>query len=350
MVRVGPLALIPETLCLLGQEPGAVFRSSGLGMEEFLDTEHRVPFLQAARLLHNCVTATGCEQIGLLVGQRASLSHLGLAGFMAKSAPSVETALRSLVENFDLHDSGGSLSMDVGSACTTLGYFVHLDDVEAIEQINDLCATVMVKLMRALCGSDWHARQVKIPRHRPPDIAPYQQFFLARICYDARELAVTFDSHWLRAKPPTADELLYRYLQRQAESAHAMRDARIAESIASVLRRGLLTERFSAADIAEHFGLHERTLHRRLRSAGTTFRSELDAARQSVSRELLDNTALPISEIANAVGYADSSSFIRAFQRWTGMSPSLWRERTAGIIYHPAKPGRMSPGPARRRA
>ena len=83
----------------------------------------------------------------------------------------------------------------------------------------------------------------------------------------------------------------------------------------------------SDESVADALHMTSRTLHRRLKSAGTTFRFELDAARQSVSRELLENTALPVSEIANAVGYADSSSFIRAFQRWTGTTPSTFRQR-----------------------
>jgi len=36
---------------------------------------------------------------------------------------------------------------------------------------------------------------------------------------------------------------------------------------------------------------------------------------------------LPVSDIAGALGYADSSGFIRAFQRWSGVSPSAWRNR-----------------------
>ena len=95
-----------------------------------------------------------------------------------------------------------------------------------------------------------------------------------------------------------------------------------------VLRRALLTERFSSREIADELGLHERSLHRRLKAAGTSFRQQLDAARKSVSEEPLENTALPICEIATALGYADSSGFIRAFRRWSGTSPASWREQS----------------------
>ena len=96
------------------------------------------------------------------------------------------------------------------------------------------------------------------------------------------------------------------------------------DTLPAVLQRGLLLNRFSARDIANAVGLHERTLHRRLQTSGTTFRQELDRVRESLSVQLLESTSLPVCDIAASVGYADSSTFIRAFRRWTGFSPTSW--------------------------
>ena len=95
----------------------------------------------------------------------------------------------------------------------------------------------------------------------------------------------------------------------------------------AVLQRGLLQNQFTTRDIADALGIHERTLHRRLKSAGTSFRHELDRARESLSTQMLGNSGLPICDIATSVGYADASGFIRAFHRWTGTSPAVWRKK-----------------------
>ena len=329
MVRVGPLLEIPAVIRSLGRSPEPVFRASGFQLTEFVDPDHRVPFAQASLLLSNSVAATECGHIGLLIGARCTPSHLGLGGFVAKCAPNVEIGLRALVEHFDLHDGGGALALDIGPTCTTLGYFVHTAEAAAVNQIYDLSASVMCQLMRALCGSAWRARQVNLSRRRPPDTSPYEQCFQAKLNYDATELSVTFDSHWLRETPPHSDPLLYRYLQKEGEREHGVRVARLTDSLPGVLRNGLATERFSAGEVAATLGIHERTLHRRLKAAGTTFRRELDAIRAELSTELLENTELAVNAVASALGYADSSSFIRAFQRWHGSSPSHWREQAA---------------------
>ena len=57
--------------------------------------------------------------------------------------------------------------------------------------------------------------------------------------------------------------------------------------------------------------------------------NELDRVRESLSLQLLESSSLPICEIATSLGYADSSGFIRAFQRWTGSSPAAWRKQNS---------------------
>ena len=328
MVRVGPLAGIPAVMRSLGEHPEAVFRASGFQVTEFLDPDHRVPFVQAGELLRNCATAAECDHIGLLIGASASSSHLGVSGFIANSAPSVEIGLRALVDYFDLHDGGGALALDIGPTFSTLRSFLPTPEVVAVSQIHDLSAAVMCQLMRALCGSKWRAREVNLSRRRPRDTSYYEQCFQSKLNYDATELSVTFDSRWLKEAPPHSDPLLYRYLQKEAERQHGVRVGRLTDTLPCVLRNGLATERFSAVEIAATLGIHERTLHRRLKAAGTTFRRELDATRAEISRELLENTGLAVNAVASVLGEADSSSLIRAVQRWHGISPSHWREQT----------------------
>ena len=64
---------------------------------------------------------------------------------------------------------------------------------------------------------------------------------------------------------------------------------------------------------------------RRLEAEGVTFEQLKDEVRLAVSRDLLARTEMAVSDVAAALGYATPSAFVRAFRRWTGKSPSLWR-------------------------
>jgi AraC-like DNA-binding protein len=68
-------------------------------------------------------------------------------------------------------------------------------------------------------------------------------------------------------------------------------------------------------------------LKRRLAEQNTTFGDLLDEVRQRESLQLLLNADRSIEEIAARVGYSDPSNFRRAFQRWTGLSPTEYREK-----------------------
>jgi len=92
-----------------------------------------------------------------------------------------------------------------------------------------------------------------------------------------------------------------------------------------VLRAGLIVGRCSADGTAALFAMQRRTLSRRLRAEGKSFEALLAQIRYETARQLLTDTAIPIRQIAEAIGYADVSVFTRAFKRWSGETPSAWR-------------------------
>ncbi len=330
--RVGPLVNLASLVSSLGCDPVHIFNQAGFDPGEFADPDHWMPYLRSSRLLARCVEATGCEHLGLLLGQRAEPSHLGLVGFLVRAAPRVEQALKALVEYIDLHDGAGSIGLNIGPEYSTLSFTLHLPGVDAVDQISDLSAVMMYNIMQMLCCPDWTASTVELIRKEPADRELYRRFFHAPIFFNSTETAITFNNHCLYQQPPAADVLLYKYLQQEAWCQHELHHHELVEELPEALVKGLLTDRFAARHIADIFGVRERTLHRRLKTAGTSFRKELDRARSSVSEQLLATTSLPVCDIATSLGYADSSGFIRAFQRWAGTSPSSWRKKHGQIV------------------
>ena len=79
--------------------------------------------------------------------------------------------------------------------------------------------------------------------------------------------------------------------------------------------------------VAEICGINKRTLARRLQARGTSLREELKELRMSRAEKTLSGTDLRIHEVAVMVGYTNPTVFSRAFKRWTGMSPRLYRTK-----------------------
>jgi AraC-like DNA-binding protein len=90
----------------------------------------------------------------------------------------------------------------------------------------------------------------------------------------------------------------------------------------------LVAEAVSGDEVARLLSMHRRTLNRRLREEGTTFQELLDEVRFEAACQFLDTSHIPITEIANSLGYAETSAFSRAFRRWSGASPVQRRRKS----------------------
>jgi AraC-like DNA-binding protein len=82
----------------------------------------------------------------------------------------------------------------------------------------------------------------------------------------------------------------------------------------------------SLRKVARALRMSERSLQRRLREEGTTFNEVLDDTRRSIALQHLKSGHFEPVEVAFLAGFTHLSSFYRAFRRWTGTTPEVFRE------------------------
>ncbi|WP_334028625.1 helix-turn-helix domain-containing protein [Alteromonas sp. P256] len=83
----------------------------------------------------------------------------------------------------------------------------------------------------------------------------------------------------------------------------------------------------SACELAKIMGMSERTLRRKLDAAGASYRNIIDAQQQKRAIDMLSSQRLSIATIASQLGYAEPASFLRAFKRWTGLTPKRFLQQ-----------------------
>ena len=79
-------------------------------------------------------------------------------------------------------------------------------------------------------------------------------------------------------------------------------------------------------DVARELNLHLRTLHRRLRTEGTSFHGVKDGLRRDLARYYLEQTGLPVSLVSEKLGFTEQSVLTRCCQRWFGCAPTAYRK------------------------
>lgn len=77
--------------------------------------------------------------------------------------------------------------------------------------------------------------------------------------------------------------------------------------------------------VASAMGCSRQTLYRRLKAEEITFEQVLDGLRHRIAIKLMRNGALPVKDVAYRLGFSDPAAFSRAFKRWTGQSPALFK-------------------------
>ena len=99
------------------------------------------------------------------------------------------------------------------------------------------------------------------------------------------------------------------------------------EQVRRILRTALLTDKTSLEEIAGLFSMTPRTLDRRLKDHGLSFQDLVDEGRYEIARQALLDTDMNLVHVAALLDYADTSSFVRAFRRWCGLTPMQWRKQ-----------------------
>lgn len=122
---------------------------------------------------------TQCEHLGLPLGRHVNLQCFGVAGRLARNAPSVGAALQDVAGFFVLHDGSGSIHVSIHDGAVTLGYGAHVPGLRHADQVYDLAVEAMASVVRQLCGPGWLPDAVLLPRRghaqripRPADQRP----------------------------------------------------------------------------------------------------------------------------------------------------------------------------------
>ena len=328
-IRIAPMVVLPDLLREFGVAPGTLLKPFGLTEEYFRNPDNPIAYELMGRVVSESARATGCPHFGLLIGQRGNASTLGAPGFLLRHAPDVVTALNEAISNIDLHDRGATAFIEVGDATTLLGYTIYNARVEGADQIGDAAVAIMWNIMRGLCGPEWQPTEVCFRHDAPADLGAYRRFFFqAPLRFNSLHNALIFSTEWLARPVQHADPLLRHHLMQHVDDMRRYSNQNFRDKTYRALLFLLGSQRCTLDELARHFSMHQRTLNRRLKDSGTSFRELYAEARHQTARQLLCDTRSSIENIASLLGYSDGTAFNRAFPRWEGVPPAQWRRRS----------------------
>lgn len=172
--------------------------------------------------------------------------------------------------------------------------------------------------------------RVEFSHPRPADTGEHERIFECPVRFgaDACQLVIARDV-W-DTPCPGRDPALFSLLDVHARTlldqlASPDVVGRVREAIEAELRGG----NPKIESVARRLAMSPRTLQRRLRDQGVLFNDLLDAMRFRAAKSYLAQRDIASREVAYLLGFAEQSSFNRAFKRWSGQTPVEFRRGTS---------------------
>lgn len=109
------------------------------------------------------------------------------------------------------------------------------------------------------------------------------------------------------------------------QSLPAPRFTTLAERVEALFRQQPKWMGQGIQNVAEHLGLHPRTLQRRLKDEGQVYGDIQTRSRYEHAVTQLKVGQVDIDTLSETLGFTDRNSFTRAFKQWTGMAPRDFR-------------------------
>jgi AraC-like DNA-binding protein len=334
----GGIALLCQFAARNGVGPETLLAGSGISADVLTDANAYISAHDEVAVIRNVSKALGNRAgLGVETGREYHLTAYGYYGYLLVNCASmlevVNKGLRFIALTFAFSTMSARLS-DAGHYVLAFDTDHVPHDIRrfAVERDVAACLQMQRELLPNTGPLPLRAVNFAFPHS---NAAVYGDHFEAPVAFDQPRTEFIFDRSYLDMRMPLANPRTEQALTLHCE---LIRNALLSRSgIAASVRTHLLQHHDFAAGLdttAKQLYFTPRTLRRRLRESGTTYREVVDDVRRTLAEELMAQSIFTKREIAERLGYCDLSSFQRALRRWN-MGHEYTEAVPAPALHHP---------------
>lgn len=339
-----------EDLALRMTYPGFVFRAlsneghdfkvllaeTGLAEDVLSDPDFQTGLPPLRRFFLNAIEQTGEPHLGIRLAQKFEANFIGLPAYAAMNAATFADALTVLSRFFFLTFPAIEFTFPDTDAVVRpgevairlrpklpLGDISYFASVSALIACDGLCKAILRAPSAGVRG--------ELSVAEPEGWAAVEGQIGFPVRFGAPDIRLFLPDALLTRALPGADPLNHRRLLALCDEVAQRENAATTPvgQVAAFLQNGQNLA-LPISEVAAALGYSERGLRRQLERAGTTFRELTNEIRERRARAMLANKAIPIKTIADDLGFDTPSNFARSFKRWTGTSPLAFRRARTG--------------------
>ncbi|BFM16459.1 AraC family transcriptional regulator [Maricurvus nonylphenolicus] len=288
----------------------------------------RVSFDDRNMLWRTIEDVSGDPDIGLHLGEVIRYHTGDITQYLFLSSATFGEAITRCSKYTKLMSDTWVISHQLDGESCSIGFVFQHASADSLRHANEATMVVLTRFFDYVTSGAFEVERIEFTHSEPASTAEHQRIFNCPISFGADVNSIWFPNALLDCESLHAQPAMLR-----------MHEQVISEQLSNLERRALLDqvqdviaglldhEEVSAQKVAECLNITPNNLRYQLSDMGTSFNQLFADYRVRLAKKLLAETDESIDRIVYLTGFSEPSPFYRAFKRWTGMTPIVYREK-----------------------
>jgi AraC-like DNA-binding protein len=334
-ISVSYVEILHKAMLALDSNPHLILQQFGLNGITMASPDARISIPRFMRLGFASIQYSQKPWLGLEMGAQTRVTNLGVAGLMALSSSNLKNACKALChyELLSSYNARGQSAFYISDGFG-IAQFYSISPYNSFNLfVVDSVLSGWYSLAKWLTGKDDCVEAMCFEFDEPEYSHVYHTYFDCEVRFSQPYNAVIIKPWALDYKVLHGCASTYELLKRQANAdlEKVRMGLNFSEKVARVITPLLNGSTPTLDQVAEQLNMAPWTVRRKLVGEGVTFQQVLNNTRRDLAVSYVKDTAFTLGEIAYLLGFGSPTAFQRAFKRWMGVAPGIYRHDACHI-------------------
>jgi len=326
LCRAGGMASFESLVGSLGGDSREILALAGLKPSDLADPDRYLPYHKIIAAMEIAAAKLDRPDFGFCLADSQEIAFLGALAIAIQAADSQLTAVQTISRFLRYHTPGAALFVENEKEhLYRVSFSLLIADSLDHPQVVEHAVLHLHRMLRLVSHKELMPRAICFRHESQSGAATYQRYLGQLPQFSAPFNGVILDAMAARRRYRKANPLLNQFTQKYLMGAIVSVDDPLDERVERLVNRLLRMRDVDLKLVATTLNMEPRTLQRRLQDRGTSIQQIADRARRGLAIKYLEQSALPLAQVSDMLGFADQSSFTRTCKRWFGRTPRQQR-------------------------